>query len=384
VYDARLDKLADVLVGYSIAVKKNDVVLIRGPALAESLIVACARRVLQAGGCPIVRGEIDGVDEALLKLGKPHQLGFIAASDRLDMETVDCLLVIWGSANTRALTGVDPQAQKARSLARGVISEVFMKRIAAKGRKRLRWVGTQFPCASSAQDAEMSMRDYAEFVFNAGLLHLPDPAAAWRKVRASQQKVCDVLNKAREVRFVTPQGTDLTVGVEGRYWVNADGTANFPDGEVFSAPIEDSTEGVVRYSFPAVYGGREVTDVVLRFRNGKVVEATASKNEAFLHNMLEQDAGAKILGEIAIGTNYSITQYTRNTLFDEKIGGTFHAALGAAYGECRGKNKSALHWDMVCDLRQGGRIEVDGKVISKDGRFANRAWPQPARSRNGG
>jgi aminopeptidase len=296
------------------------------------------------------------------------------------MATVDCFLAIWGSANTKALTGVDPKAQKARSLARGALTDIFMKRIAAKGRKKLRWVGTQYPCPAAAQDAEMSLRDYADFVFRAGLLHLPNPAAAWRKIRAEQQRVCDVLDKAREMRFVTPQGTDLTVGVAGRKWINADGTANFPDGEVFSAPIEDSTEGVVRYSFPAMYGGREVADVVLRFRAGKVVEATASKNEAFLHSMIDQDKGARILGEIAIGTNYSIKQFTRNTLFDEKIGGTFHAALGAAYGECGGKNKSALHWDMVCDLRQGGRIEADGKTISTNGRFADRTWPQPARN----
>jgi aminopeptidase len=376
VYDARLDRLADVLVGYSVEVKRGDVVLVKGPALAEHLILAVVRRVLSAGGCPIVRADVDGVDEALLRMGDKQQLSFVAPSDRLDYESVDAFISIWGTPNTRALTGVDPKAQRIRSQARGILTDIFMKRIAAKGRKRLRWVGTQYPCQACAQDAEMSLREYADFVFGAGLLHRPDPAGAWRKVHDKQKAMCDVLNKAKELRFVTPQGTDLKVGVAGRNWVNADGKANFPDGEVFTAPLEDATEGVVRYTYPAVYGGREVTDVELRFRNGKVVDAKASKNEDFLHQMIEQDKGARILGEIAIGTNYSIKRFTRNILFDEKIGGTFHAALGAAYGECGGRNKSALHWDMICDLREGGRIEVDGKVISSNGRFADKRWPR--------
>jgi aminopeptidase len=252
-----------------------------------------------------------------------------------------------------------------------------MKRISAAGRKRLRWVGTQFPCQASAQDADMSLRDYADFVFRGGLLHLPNPQMAWRKIRTRQQRVVDHLDRAREVRFVTRNGTDLRVGVAGRKWINCCGANNFPDGEVFTGPIEDATEGQVCYTFPAVHGGREVTDVVLRFKNGRVVDAAASKNEEFLFKMLDQDKGARRLGEIAIGTNYAIRQFTRNTLFDEKIGGTFHAAVGAAYPESGGKNKSALHWDMVCDLRRGGIIEVDGKVISRNGKFTRKTWPQP-------
>ncbi|UCF33914.1 MAG: aminopeptidase, partial [Phycisphaerales bacterium] len=198
----------------------------------------------------------------------------------------------------------------------------------------------------------------------------------WQKIGVAQQRVCDFLEKAREIRFIAP-GTDLRCGIAGRKWINCDGRNNFPDGEVFTAPIEDATEGEVHYSYPAVFQGQEVQDVRLRFRAGKVVDATAAKGEPFLHEMLEQDKGAKILGEIAIGTNYAIKQYTKNTLFDEKIGGTFHAALGAAYPESGGKNKSALHWDMVCNLRTSGRIEVDGKEILKNGRFLNANWPKP-------
>jgi aminopeptidase len=186
----------------------------------------------------------------------------------------------------------------------------------------------------------------------------------------------DFLNRAREVRFRAPDGTDLRVGVNGRRWINCDGHENFPDGEVFTGPIEDATEGTVHYQPPAAYGGREVTDIRLKFKAGRVVDCSAGKNEDYLIQMLDQDRGGRVLGEIAIGTNYDIEKHTRNTLFDEKIGGTFHAALGAAYPETGGKNQSGLHWDMVCDLRTGGTIEVDGKVISRNGRFLNAAWPR--------
>ncbi|PHR93856.1 MAG: aminopeptidase, partial [Blastopirellula sp.] len=194
---------------------------------------------------------------------------------------------------------------------------------------------------------------------------------------ASQQKLTDYLNGKKEIRFVTPQGTDLTLGLEGRTWHNSDGKKNFPDGEVYTGPLETATEGVVCYSFPAVHGGRESDGVILKFAGGKVVDASATKNEDFLISMLDQDAGARIVGEIALGTNYSIQQYSKNTLFDEKIGGTFHAAVGASYPETGGINQSGLHWDMVCDLRQGGQIFVDGELISENGRFLNPEYPQP-------
>ncbi len=252
--------------------------------------------------------------------------------------------------------------------------ETYLKR-AADG--QLRWVGTQLPCQASAQDAEMSLRDYEQFVYRAGLLHEQDPASAWRKLSEQQQRLTDYLNGKDQVRFVTPQGTDLTVQVTGRTWINCNGQENFPDGEVFTGPREDATEGTVCFSFPAVYGGREVNGVRLTFRDGKVVEASAEKGEDFLLAMLDQDPGARVLGEIALGTNYSITRYTKNTLFDEKIGGTFHAAVGSSYPETGGRNESGLHWDMVCDLRQGGEVFVDGERLSRDGRFLPDGFPQP-------
>jgi len=251
----------------------------------------------------------------------------------------------------------------------------FLERFAAG---ELRWVGTLYPTPASAQDAEMSLRAYEKFVFEAGLLHLPDPAAAWQQIFKRQELVREFLQGRKEVRFRTPaadghDGTDLRVSVDGGTWINCSGKENFPDGEVFCGP--QGADGHVNYTYPAVYNGREVEGVRLVFKGGRVVDASAKKNEAFLIEMLDQDEGARNMGEIAIGTNYAIRSFTRNTLFDEKIGGTFHAAVGAGYPESGSTNESGLHWDMVCDLRRGGTVEADGEVFHRDGRFLREGWP---------
>ena len=311
--------------------------------------------------------------ELLFREANEEQLAFVSPLEEREVEKVDAIIHALAPLNTRALTGVPAGRQAKRNQARGPIMERFMARAA---RKDLRWAVTQLPCYASAQDAEMSLWEYADFVFTAGLLHLPDPPAAWRELSERQARLAEFLNGVRELHFVTPRGTDLRVGVAGRTWINCDGHENFPDGEVFTGPIEDATEGTVRFDFPAVHGGREVDGVCLTFRGGRVVDGKADKGEEFLLRMLDQDAGARVLGEIALGCNYAITRYTRNTLFDEKIGGTFHAAVGASYPESGGKNRSGLHWDMVCDLRAGGRVEADGNVISNNGRFADATWPR--------
>ncbi len=373
-HDPRLDKLAEVLVNYSVAVKPGDLVRIAGSTVAEPLAVALYREVVRAGGHPLVRLVPDECQEAFLRLASDDQLAFVNPVALHELETVDASIGIWGERNTRSLTGVDPARQALAGRGRKPLLEAQLRR-GADG--SLRWVGTEYPTHAGAQEAEMSLSDYADFVFRAGMLDKPDPAAAWREVRDRQQRACDTLNGGREIRFTTSQGTDLTLGVEGRRWINCDGRNNFPDGEVFTGPLEDATRGVVVFSFPAIRQGREVDGIRLEFRDGRVVDASARKGEEFLIQMLDQDAGARILGELAIGTNYSITRYMRNTLFDEKIGGTFHIALGAAYPETGGKNESALHWDLVCDLREGGRIELDGRTLSENGRFLDPSWPQP-------
>ncbi|MEW6252664.1 MAG: aminopeptidase [Planctomycetota bacterium] len=376
-HDPRLDKLAEVLVNYSAGVKAGDLVLINGMAVAEPAVAVIYRAVLAAGGHPWVRLQSELCKELQLKHGSEEQLRYTSPFEKFIMDRCHVYISFWGEENTRALSNVDPAKQALASQARKPILTAFMKRAAlAKDHpRRVRWVGSQYPTQAAAQDAEMSLAEYADFVFGGGKLGERNPVAAWRKLGQAQQRLCDVLNKAREVRF-RANGTDIRLGVAGRRWMNCDGHENFPDGEVFTGPIEDATEGTVHYTYPAVMGGREVTDVRLTFKAGRVVDAAAGKNEEFLHKMIEQDKGARVLGELALGTNYAIRKFTRNTLFDEKIGGTFHLALGAAYPETGGRNVSGLHWDMVCDLRRGGTIEVDGKVISRDGRFTNAAWPR--------
>lgn len=372
--DSRLTKLAHLLVNYSTEVRPGDLVLIRGSSICLPLINELYEQVLEAGGHPLLSVNVDRCQELLLKLGNDAQLSFIDPVAQHQIETIDVMIAMWGSENTKALSTIAPERQARVSQARKQYMETYMKR-ASDG--ELRWVGTQFPCQSSAQDAEMSLSAYEEFVFQGGLLDDPNPAARWQEISERQQRLVDFLDGKEELQFVTEQGTDLRMNVAGRKWINCDGKVNFPDGEVFTGPIEDSVEGTVCYSFPAVHGGREVDGIRFVFSDGKVVEATATKGESFLHAMLDQDAGARRLGEIAIGTNYSITDYTKNTLFDEKIGGTFHAAVGQAYPETGATNESGLHWDMVCDLRQGGKIFVDGELLSENGRFVNSDFPRP-------
>ncbi|OHB85452.1 MAG: peptidase M29 [Planctomycetes bacterium RBG_16_64_12] len=373
-YDPRLDRLADVLVNYSTAVRPGDLVRLSGPPVARPLVVALYRAVLNAGGHPHVDMAPDECDEIKLESASEGQLRYEDPLDLFTVERIDVAIRVKAEDNTKALSGTDPRKQALLSQAR---KKPMARFLARAGKGELRWVTTQFPCHAAAQDAQMSLAAYERFVFEAGLLGQDDPAAAWQEVSRRQQHLTDYLNRSEEIRLTTPQGTDLRLGVQGRTWINCDGKANFPDGEVFTGPIEDATEGVVCYSFPAVHGGREVDGIRLQFKHGRVVDASAARGEEFLLAMLDQDQGARTLGEIALGTNYSVRQFTKNTLFDEKIGGTFHAALGAAYPETGGTNRSGLHWDMVCDLRQGGKVLVDGRLVSENGRFLDPTWPQP-------
>ncbi|MBM3450884.1 MAG: aminopeptidase [Armatimonadetes bacterium] len=363
--DPRIEKLANVLVQYSLEVKPGQLVRISGNAVAQPLILAAYRAVLRDGAHPVVRATVDGLDEAFYREANEEQLRFVPELQRKEIEAVDATLGIWAETNTRALTSVDPARRRIRGDATRPLSQRLLAR-AAEG--TLRWVGTQYPTHAHAQEADMSLDEYANFVYGAGHLDDPDPIATWRRIHAEQERIVARLNQCRELRVVGPD-TDLTVSVAGRTWINCAGDSNFPDGEVFTAPDETSTRGHIRFSFPAIYGGREVSDVRLVFESGRVVKAEAAKGEDFLRQMLAMDDGAKVLGEFAIGTNYDIQRFTKNILFDEKIGGTVHMALGSSYPESGGKNTSGLHWDMICDLRDGGEICADGEVIHKDGKF---------------
>lgn len=363
--DPRIRKLAKTLIHYSISLKKGQLVKILGEPVALPLIKAVYEEAVRVGAHPYTTLRIPDNEETLLKYGSDAQLKHISPITRLESNKIDALVAIWGSENTKYLSGINPKRQALSRKSRGPIIKKLFKRIADKS---LSWVGTQFPTLADAQEANMSLADYEDFVYKAGHVDSGDPVKHWKKVAREQARLVKVLNRVDRLH-VQSEGTDLKMRVKGRKWINCAGTENFPDGEIFTSPIESSVEGHIRFTYPACYMGREVEDVRLEFARGRVVGQSAAKNEDFLKAMLDTDKGSRLVGEFAIGTNYDIKRFSKNTLFDEKIGGTCHMAVGASILEAGGKNHSALHWDMVCDLKKGSEITADGKVIYRNGKF---------------
>ncbi len=363
--DLRIEKLADVLVNYSVAVRPGDEVAVQGDALAGSLLKAVYAKVLQAGGHPLMLVSLPGTDELHFRYASDEQLQHIPEPVKLVIETYDARISIKGAGNTKALSNVDPTKVVLRNRAQMELMKTFMQRSASG---EFRWVGTLFPTSAYAQDAEMSLSEYEDFVYGACLPDMDDPVGSWRRFSAWQQKIVDWLKGKERVHVIGPE-TDLRLSIAGRTFINSDGRHNMPSGEVFTGPVEDSVGGHVHFSYPTIYQGREVTGVRLWFEGGKVVKASAEKNEEFLLKMLDTDEGSRYVGEFAIGTNKGITRFTRQILFDEKINGSFHMALGAGYPETGSKNESAIHWDMICDMRDGGEIWVDDELLYRDGEF---------------
>jgi aminopeptidase len=364
-FDARVKKLAEVLVNYSVSVQRGDKVFIRGSHLAEPLLKALLVEVLKSGGHPYTTTLVSGGSELFYRHASDEQLTHIADPVRLIYNTYDVIIDVMSTENTKALSTVAPEKLALANRAATDLFQAFMARSASGA---LRWVGTLFPTPAYAQDAEMGLTEYEDFVFAACLPDLADPVGAWRAVSAEQQRFVDWLAGKRKVRVEAPD-VELEMEISGRSFVNCDGKKNMPDGEIFTGPVEESVEGHVRFSYPTVYQGRKVEGVSLRFEKGRVVKATAEKGEDFLQTTLGIDEGARYVGEFAIGTNKGITKATGNTLFDEKINGSFHMALGAGMPETGSKNQSAIHWDMVCSLTDGGRIWVDGEKLYENGRF---------------
>lgn len=363
--DPRVEKLADVLISYSIGVEKDQRVIIQGTTLAEPLLRATYTRVLRAGGHPMLLITLPDQDELLFRFGSDRQLQYVSDIHERAIGTYDAILVILSTDNTRALNNVDPAKSVLRDRARSRLTETLLDRYTSG---ELRWTGTLFPTNAFAQDADMSLHEYENFVYKACMPDMDDPVGYWRRLSARQQRIVDWLKGKKEVRVIAPE-TDLSLSIEGRTFINCDGHENMPDGEVFTGPVENSVNGHVFFSYPAIHGGREVSGVRLWFKDGEVVKATAEKNEAFLLKTLDTDEGSRRVGEFAIGTSEGIKRFTRQLLFDEKIGGSFHMALGAGIPSTGSLNKSAIHWDMICDMRQGGEIRVDGQVLNKDGDF---------------
>jgi aminopeptidase len=363
--DPRIEKLAALLVNYSARVTAGKKVVIVGSSVAEPLIKEVYKQVLKVGAFPFTNISLPGMNELAFKYASDEQLQFVPEPMKLTFETFDCYINILAETNTKANSTVDPQKMVLASQGRREINKIFLERA---GRGDLHWALTLFPTNAYAQDAEMSLDEYADFVFNACMPDMNDPIGYWKKISARQARIVDWLKGKQQVHVTAP-GTDLTLSVAGRTFINCDCHENVPDGEIFTGPVENSAEGHVTYTYPAIYGGHEVTGVQLWFEKGKAVKAKADKNEDFLLKTLDTDEGSRYLGEFAIGTNEGIQKFTGQILFDEKIGGSFHMALGAGYPETGSVADSSIHWDMICDLRHDGQITVDGDVLYKNGKF---------------
>lgn len=331
--DIRVEKMADLLVNYSVGVKPGNKVAIQGDSAADPLLKAIFVKVLQAGGNPFFVISPDGINELFYRYASDEQIKHVPPPTQLIMETYDVRIVIGAETNTRELSTVDPARIVMRQKARSGIMKTYLER-AAKG--ELRWTYALYPTGAYAQDSDMGLEEYQDFLYQACLGDLNDPVGYWRKFSAWQKTIVNFFKGRKQIHVTAPE-TDLWLSVEGRTFVNCDGHENMPDGEVFTSPVEDSMNGHVYFSYPTIENGKEVSGVRLWFENGRVVKATADKNEDFLLKTLDTDDGARSVGEFAFGTNQGINRFTRQILFDEKINGSFHMALGASYPETGGK-----------------------------------------------
>jgi aminopeptidase len=361
--DSRVEKLAKLCVHYSVAVKPKEKVVIQGSELAFPLINEIFRECLLSDAYPYVKPELD-VAYTFYRHAKEHQLRFVSPFDKFMDENMDVQIRIECQPNPKRLTNIDPSKIQLRRASGRESSEILTKR-SLEG--KFRSVILPYPINAQAQEAAVSLEEYEDFVYKSCLVDKEDPVAEWKKVHEQQERVCHFLNQIDEMH-VLGEGTDLTFSVKGRKWINCSGKENMPDGEVFTGPIEDSANGVVRFTLPGIFSGREVENIELTFRDGKVVEASAAKGNEFLQRILEID-GADRIGEAAVGTNYGITKFTKNMLFDEKIGVTIHMALGTSFPETGGLNESAVHWDILKDMKKDGEIYADGKLFYKNGKF---------------
>jgi aminopeptidase len=363
--DIRIQRWAHTLVHYSLNIQPDNTVAIYGTPAATPLIEAVYAEVLNAGGHPLPQIELETLEEIMLRKGSDAQLSFISPAAQLLAERIDARLFISSRTNTRSLSNIDPARGALRRKASQQANRPLRRREQAG---EFRWSSTLYPTAAYAQEANMSLSEFEEFVFDICFLNDENPIARWQELSVSQQHYVDWLKGHKQVHILGP-GTDLTLSIENRIFINSDGKRNFPSGEFFTGPVENSANGIIQYDIPTIYDGRRVENIRLVFREGKVVEASARQGQEYLLQMLDLDAGARFLGEFAFGNNARIDRGTGNILFDEKMGGTVHLALGSSYPETGGLNTSALHWDMICDLRREGEVWVDDVLFLKNGKI---------------
>ena len=360
------EKYAAVLVDYSTNVQKGDLVIIKATSpMAENLVKAVYKRVLEKGANPIVRTSICDLSDAFIKYANDEQLDYVDPISKLEYKVIDKYISIGAPLNVKNMARADKTKLARRSKATRELSELLLGRSA---RGEASWVVADVPTHGLAQEAKMSFDEYSEFLFNACFLNLDNPVEKLLEMDKVQKKICEYLDKRTKIRIVGEK-TDITFSTKGRKWVSCSGLNNYPDGEVFTSPVEDSAQGEIYFDFPAIYRGNEAHKIHLTLDKGKVVKATAEKGEEFLNAMLNLDEGASFVGEIAVGTNEMIQDVTGNILFDEKIGGSIHMAVGASYPETGGKNTSGLHWDIIKNMKNGGEIYADDELIYKDGKF---------------
>ncbi len=358
------EKYAEVLVDYSLRLKKDDKLLIRGSYLAEDLIKAVYARAIRAGAHPEFQIALNGTERIFYENASDDQLKYISPRGKMIVDDYDALLNIISPFNMKELQSISADKKQMVSIARTEINKTFMTRAAAG---ELNWNLCVFPTDAASQEAGMSFAEYEEFVYGACFLFEDDPVGRWQKLRDDQQSVVDFLNGKKKIRYASAD-VDVEFSVDGRTWLNSAGTNNMPSGEVFTAPVENSVNGKVRFSFPGFYMGQEIEDIELEIKDGEVIKWSAGKGADILDKVFEID-GSRRFGEVAVGMNDGIQKFTKNMLFDEKIGGTIHMAVGACYPETGGKNESSVHWDMLADMRDGGKIFADNELIYENGRF---------------
>jgi aminopeptidase len=357
--DPRVAALARILVHYCIEAREGQQVGVSGTSLAEPLLESICEELYRLGAFPALRMSPPGLQEKFFRTGKENLFRSLPSYQLDYARSMDATIGVQSEGNTRGLSGADPAKFSTLARANQPVRKILMRK---------RWVTTLFPTSAYAQDAEMSLAEFEQYVFGAMFADEPEPLKRWADLHRLQDRLIRKLHGADRIR-IEGNDTELSFSVKGRTFINSDGRRNMPSGEIFTGPVENSAEGHIRFDFPVCVQGREVAGVRLVFKKGRVVEASAEKNQEFLLRMLDSDPGARRLGELGIGTHPKINRFIRNILFDEKIGGTIHLALGQSYPETGGRNRSSLHWDLIRDLRQGGRLLVDGRVFQKDGRF---------------
>ena len=365
-YNPILKKYADVLVNYSTNVKENDLVIIYARGyVAQPLVKEIYKLCLLNGANPIVRTSMDEIAETFIKYANDKQLEYIDEMSKIEVDKADVMIFIGAPNNVKSMAHADSSKLAKRSKA---THPVLSRRLERSAAGDMRWVIADYPTNALAQEANMSLEEYSEFLLQSCYLDLDNPVSKWQEIDKEQKRIADILNKTTKIRYVGNK-TDITFSTKGRIWVPCSGNMNFPDGEIFTSPVEDSANGTIYFDFPQNYHGSTAREVYLTLENGKVVEAHAEIGNEFLQDMLNMDEGSRFVGEIAIGTNDRIQDVTGNILFDEKIGGSIHMALGASYPEAGGKNKSGLHWDMIKNMKTGGKIYADDKLIYENGKF---------------